>query len=480
MEKEDMPKTHYTLLACIVLVLSLCASQIALSTATDDWIVENNGGFYTQTSDGVVHVWSNGGANCPGIILWKEVNPTGDFSFSVQVYANQSESCAIWVRPNRDASSMKGFNFEFGHYGQPIFLLARNFTDWTTTQVANGSVHEWYTMKLDISASPFQITTSVFAENGICIGSLTTQNIVNFGFQDIKDIGIGCWGYLPADYLFRNVTYTLQDTSSPTPSPTESPPTSTASITIDTQATATTAGATVNIYGNLTGNQNSPLTNKTVLLYYTFEGLDTWVPITSTLTNELGQYSIQWINTASGTFTLKAKWSGDETYTGACNTTTLSFLPTQNSDQGTQTFVFESNSTVTALTFDASQSLLSFNVSGPSNTTGYVKVTIAKSLLSNGNSLLASIDNTTTTYTLTETENAWVYTFNYHHSTHQINLIMPNPATTVNPSASTASSSSASSTQKPNAIDENLLIVALVAFIGILVGISAYKSNHKK
>jgi hypothetical protein len=302
---------------------------------------------------------------------------------------------------------------------------------------------------------------------------------VNFGFQDIKDIGIGCWGYLPADYLFRNVNYTLQDNTAP--HPTECPaPGDGASLTIDTQATSTTAGATVNLFGNLTDQQNDPLTNKTVVLYYTFEGLDMWMPISSAITNEQGQYNIQWINTASGTFTLKAKWSGDETYIGASNTTSLTFYPMQTQqDQTTQMFVFESNSTVSALTFDASATLLSFNVSGPSETTGYVKVTIAKSLLSNGDALVASIDNTTMTYTLTETENTWVYTFNYSHSTHKINLIMPNPATTTTTSTATSSSSSASSTQKPNAIDENFPIVALVAFVGILLGVCAYKLNPK-
>jgi hypothetical protein len=289
-----MSKLYLTLIACTIIVLSLCISQIDQAAATEDWIIEATGGQYTQTSDGTIHVWSNGGPTCPGITLWKEVNPTGDFSFSVQVYANQSESCAIWVRPNRDAGSMAGFNFEFGHYGQPIFLLARNYTDWTTTQIASGSVHEWYMMKLDIFASPFRITASVFSENGTCIGTLSTQSIVNFGFQDIKDIGIGCWGYLPADYLFRNVNYTLQDNTAP--HPTECPaPGDGASLTIDTQATSTTAGATVNLFGNLTDQQNDPLTNKTVVLYYTFEGLDMWMPISSAITNEQGQYNIQWI-----------------------------------------------------------------------------------------------------------------------------------------------------------------------------------------
>jgi hypothetical protein len=356
-------KPRLALTICILLVASLSIAQIGLCQTTSDWIVEDDGGFYTQTDDGTVHVWSEGGIDCPGIILWKEINPTDDFSFSVQVNAQKSESCAIDVRPDRDAGSMVGVNFEFGHYGEPFFLLGRNFTDWTTNQVATGEVQTWYTMKLDISASPFLITASVLAENGTCIGTLTTSNIVNFDVQDIKYIGIGCWGYSSADYLFRDVTYTLGE-NCPRTNTTPSTSQHTASLTIDTQTSSTTAGATVNIFGNLTDPQNASLANKTVVLYYTFEGLDTWVTISSATTNEQGHYNIQWINTASGTFTLKTKWSGNTTYTGASNTTSLNLLPHPNS-QNTQTFVFESNSTITALTLDASSALLIFNVSGP-------------------------------------------------------------------------------------------------------------------
>ena len=79
-----------------------------------------------------------------------------------------------------------------------------------------------------------------------------------------------------------------------------------------------------------------------------FWSIDSWIPISSGLTDEQGNYNIQWINSASGTFTLKTEWSGESPFIGVSNTTTLSFLPYQNK----QVFLFESNSTVYDLAFN--------------------------------------------------------------------------------------------------------------------------------
>jgi hypothetical protein len=78
----------------------------------------------------------------------------------------------------------------------------------------------------------------VYAENGICIGFIATSEIVDFDFEDIKYIGIGVWGYSPADYSFRNIQNSLDRSAS--------------NITITTQSSSTTAGATVDVFGALT------------------------------------------------------------------------------------------------------------------------------------------------------------------------------------------------------------------------------------
>jgi hypothetical protein len=129
-----------------------------------------------------------------------------------------------------------------------------------------------------------------------------------------------------------------------------------------------------------------------------------------------GSYNIQWLNPASGTFVLTASWAGNATYKAASNTTTLSSLPLTNQN----VFFVESNSTVYSLAFNSTSLELSFTVSGPSGTTGYVKVTIAKSLVANGEDIKVYLDGNQLNYSETSTPNSWQLVFNYSHSTHNI------------------------------------------------------------
>jgi hypothetical protein len=204
--------------------------------------------------------------------------------------------------------------------------------------------------------------------------------------------------------------------SVPPPSGSSLPP---SHISIIAEPLSTAAGSAVNVFGTLTDVNGSALQNKTVVLSYTFPGIDSWIPISSGLTDEQGKYTIQWINTASGTFTLKAEWSGDESGAATSNQTSLSFLPYQNQQQN---FIFESNSTIYDLGFNANASSLTFNVTGPSGSTGYLKATIAKSILPDSQNLQATMDGEAIAYSVESTADAWVFTFNYSHSTHQIVL----------------------------------------------------------
>jgi hypothetical protein len=162
------------------------------------------------------------------------------------------------------------------------------------------------------------------------------------------------------------------------------------------------------------------LQSELIVLSYTFAGIDSWIPISSSLTNEAGEYSFQWINSASGTFTLKTEWKGNATFTGISNTTTLSFVPYQNQSQ--QVLFVESNSTVSALAFNSTSSELSFTVIGPSETTGYVKATIAKSITTNGEDIEVYLDGNQLNYSVISTDDSWLITFSYSHSTHQISM----------------------------------------------------------
>ncbi len=252
-------------------------------------------------------MWSDGGSESKGITFFKPVQPTDDYSLSVQVYSNTSESCGIFVRSNLTARCMEGFNFEFGHYGADVFLLARNFGGgWVATEVASGAAHEWYTMQLNVSQAPFTLTASVIDSSGVCRGTLTTNEIDSFGFSDIKYVRVGVWGYSPSSYTFRDM-----------------------------------------------------------------QGL--WNPQEATAIDG-------------------------------------------------QVFDFESNSTVSATAFDAKTATLSFTVSGPTNSTGYVKVTVAKTVLPIGEELQVFLDGEPLAYTVTSEGTNWVYVFHYHHSIHRISM----------------------------------------------------------
>jgi hypothetical protein len=205
-------------------------------------------------------------------------------------------------------------------------------------------------------------------------------------------------------------------TPMPTPNPTTTIKSTLISISVDTLSA--NVGSAVNIKGSLSDLNGNLLQNKLLTLSYTVAGSTSWIPIGSGTTNTAGEYNIQWVNTASGTFALKAEWNGNNDYLSASNTTTISFLPYENQN----IFFVESNSTVTALAFNSTSSELSFAVRGVSGTAGYVKVTIAKSIISNAENIIVHLDGNQLTYEVTSNSNTWLLTFTYHHSTHQVKI----------------------------------------------------------
>ncbi|HEX9262666.1 MAG TPA: carboxypeptidase-like regulatory domain-containing protein, partial [Candidatus Bathyarchaeia archaeon] len=204
--------------------------------------------------------------------------------------------------------------------------------------------------------------------------------------------------------LAKNITVggssakpSLSPTSSPSPTPSATPaPTQ---ITISTDTSVPVVGSVVGVNGRLSYVNGTALQDKLVAIFYAVAGNSTLVPIGSAITNENGKYNILWVNGATGTLTLKAVWIENASYPETSNTTTLSFLP--YNDQ--TVFFVESNSTVRTLAFFSTSSELSFAVSGPENTTGYVKATIAKSLISDAAETKVYVDGNLLGYILTET-----------------------------------------------------------------------------
>ncbi|MCW4017866.1 MAG: hypothetical protein NWF00_04185 [Candidatus Bathyarchaeota archaeon] len=209
----------------------------------------------------------------------------------------------------------------------------------------------------------------------------------------------------------------------PTPAPTATPPLPSAFISISADASSSTVGSTVNVNGRLTDPNGSALgTDKTVILSHAVGGVMSWFPIGSGQTDGAGEYAIQWVPAASGTFTLKTEWKGDSNYSGAANSTTLSLLPYQNQ----KVFCVESNSTVTGLEFSDLNQTLAFTVSDPAGTTGYTQVTIAKTLASNIDGITTTIDGKPVNFKASSVNENWIVEFAYSHSTHQVSINLQN------------------------------------------------------
>jgi hypothetical protein len=432
------------LISLLVLMLNQTSHCETQSATFQGWQVENFGGQYSE-SNSTFRLSTPGGFNDPLISLYRQILPNADFSFSCEVKAATPESCAIVVKSKLPIGGDQGFNLEFGHYGEGVFILSRHTEpyNWTWNTFATGDKDVWYTMKLNVFKDPFKIVAEVFDENGTLLASTSASDMSNLSFEDIRYLGFTVWGYSPSDYFFRNIKSSLDNPSY---------------ISISTESSSTTAGSAVNVFGTLTSSSSKPIQNRTVVLSYTFPGADTWIPVSSGLTDEQGNYNIQWINSASGTFTLKTEWSGDSTYLGVSNTATLNFLPFQNK----QVFTVESNSTVYGLAFNNETSILSFNVTGPSNTTGYVKASISKTSLANGDNLQVQMDGRQINYSVTSTADSWVVFLNYSHSTHQISIHLETNAST------------------PLLLGNEVVLLSIIALFGTIIAIIAKQFLGRK
>lgn len=161
------------------------------------------------------------------------------------------------------------------------------------------------------------------------------------------------------------------------------------------------------------------MSSELVVLYYTLLGVQNWYPISSTMTDDNGNYSILWIPSATGCFFLKAEWNGNTTHIASNGTVTLSVIY-----QNTYAFSVESNSTVSGLAFNMTTQALNFSVSGETGTTGYAKITIANALVSNITDLEVRIDGVEYSYSAVSLDDSWLLTFTYNHSIHQVNVYL--------------------------------------------------------
>ena len=129
--------------------------------------------------------------------------------------------------------------------------------------------------------------------------------------------------------------------------------------------------------------------------------------------------TIEYFSTKPFTFTfsnIAANHTIDASFNTPLPTPTATSHPIKNQ------FLIESNSTISALTFNATTSEISFTINGTSGTTGYVKATISKNLMPSGENIKIYMDEKPVNYTITSNGDWWVITFTYQHSTHQVKI----------------------------------------------------------
>ena len=229
-----------------------------------------------------------------------------------------------------------------------------------------------------------------------------------------------------------------------------------------------TAQQTFNVYtvsGDLTFNDTG-ISGAPIYISDSVNGGESWRDLALVYTDSDGRFSAMWLPTITGNYMLKTVFRGDENYLGAINI--ISFAIQPNSDKNV--FSITSNSTITALNFDAVSKQLSFNVSGTNGTSGYTYVFIPKALLNDTSTLDVRLDGNPIDYTTQSQNDGWLLYFSYHHSMHTATISLD----------SSVSSVAMTSGIQFNVGDFILIVVsvAIVLVVAVLVvALRAWKKN---
>lgn len=196
-----------------------------------------------------------------------------------------------------------------------------------------------------------------------------------------------------------------------------------ATISMSTSTSSTTLGFSVDVSGKLDSIEGAPLPDANIILSYKFPGSTEWTQTTSAITSQDGFYTATWLPTATGSFTVKAEWPGNEVYAGTYEIRNISVTR----DNVENLMLAESNSTLSALTVNSDSGEISFSVSGPSGTSGYVRFLISKSLLGNTTNLKVYMDGKQVEYSASSLGDLQLLYFAYDHSTHEVMIKLPEP-----------------------------------------------------
>jgi len=189
-------------------------------------------------------------------------------------------------------------------------------------------------------------------------------------------------------------------------------------LTISLSTSTSYIGFKVNINGRLVDYKNTSIAGANVLMEFSVTGGEPWSVITADNTATDGSYSAVWMPSATGNYLVRATWSGNSTYPRTTTTINLAVIPFKEQN----VFSVTSNSTVLELAFNSTSRELSFSVTGPTGTTGYVNVYIAKTLTDNIADVKVYLDGNQLNYTATSLDDSWLLHFTYLHSTRKVTI----------------------------------------------------------
>jgi hypothetical protein len=253
-------------------------------------------------------------------------------------------------------------------------------------------------------------------------------------------------------------------------------------LSVSAQSENSQLGYRVNINGKLNTVEGNAIADENVVIYCSVPGTSTWSPIAATTTDGNGFFSVDWIPPATGKFTLRATWSGNDFYAANSDVLNISILQ----DSGQNLFTAESNSTLSSLAFNATSKEISFSVSGPTGSTGYVRFTISKALLGNQSDFKIYLDDRQVNFSVSTMGDMFVFYFEYHHSSHTITIALTNadysssavvpetpPKKTQNPSTTQVAPplpfATPSPASTPNQYDTLLFTITAIVIIALAI-----------
>jgi nitrous oxidase accessory protein NosD len=209
----------------------------------------------------------------------------------------------------------------------------------------------------------------------------------------------------------------------PLMAPVNAPPPPEASINPYLSARPSLIGSQITIEGTLSYG-GTGVSFAALQVSYSVDSGTSWNEIGMVNTDVNGDYSATWLPPDIGTYQIRVSWEGNATIPKTFTVVYLLVVASQTNDL----ISVGSNSTITLFNFNADTQEITFNVSGPSETTGYVKIYISKTLFQNVTEAAVYLDGEQINYTTSSTDESWILYFVYSHSTHNVAVKLANAA----------------------------------------------------